>query len=228
MNKGMRCRRHPCEPGPGVCATCLRDRLLAVIEARDGRRSTEHRPNVLPTPLAPCHIHRFFSTPQVNPTYKTCRKSSLFPNLFGNSKSDEIRSSRSWISKLLNRKKKSKESESVYRFKNDRGMSPARGVEDSCSSGYSTDGSIGWRRAEPTPVRRFNNNSTVRVGRGVSGFAFCLSPLVRPNSATVVGEDLRGPCRSQIKKHVSDGSVGVGVGLVHSGSRKLADYGRFR
>ncbi|KAK1278293.1 hypothetical protein QJS04_geneDACA003284 [Acorus gramineus] len=30
----MKCRRHPCEQGVGVCASCLRERLLSLIDAQ--------------------------------------------------------------------------------------------------------------------------------------------------------------------------------------------------
>lgn len=219
----MKCRRHPYELGPGVCATCLRERLLALIAARDGRHSPERSTNSLSSP-SPRNLRRFFSTPQVNHTSKDGNKSSLFHTLFGYSKSDEIQPSRSWISKLMNLKKrsKSKESKSTCKIRDDRGMSPTRGDENSCSSGYSTDSSTSWRRPEPTPLRKFNN--PIRSGSGLSGFSVCLSPLVRPNSTKFNGDEVRGACRTHIRRHKS----AAGSGLVHNGSKKLADYGRFR
>ncbi|URE03903.1 hypothetical protein MUK42_03013 [Musa troglodytarum] len=54
----MKCIHHPYEDGPGVCASCLRDRLLALVAPRTecslGHPSTpQPRPLPLPLPLPP-------------------------------------------------------------------------------------------------------------------------------------------------------------------------------
>jgi len=95
----MRCKKHPYQAGGGVCATCLRDRLLALEAAQNGDASPPppapapvpaQAPPVPPEPLAfprsvsPYVSRRksdtsgalrhhpsllFFRTPQVGPAY---------------------------------------------------------------------------------------------------------------------------------------------------------------
>lgn len=98
MGKGMRCKKHPYQAGGGVCATCLRDRLLALEAAQNGDDASPpppapacaQAPPVPPEPLAfprsvsPYVSRRksdtsgalrhhpsllFFRTPQVGPAY---------------------------------------------------------------------------------------------------------------------------------------------------------------
>ncbi|XWS35556.1 hypothetical protein CRYUN_Cryun20dG0007200 [Craigia yunnanensis] len=129
----MRCKKHLTDfnSSVGVCATCLRERLLALIAAQtqaqaqgqqtqlaraaaaavaEDRRKTDPVPLIFPRSVSPyvsrrksddntstwIHHQRFFSTPQVGPTYSTTtttdfetarsfkkkNKFSLFSNLF--------------------------------------------------------------------------------------------------------------------------------------------------
>ncbi|KAF2312659.1 hypothetical protein GH714_039410 [Hevea brasiliensis] len=104
----MRCKKHPCDPSStvGVCASCLRERLLVLIAAQarvqytqdhaqlaraysratvdDSRKSDAQRPPIIfPRSVSPyvarrksddtswSHNLRFYSTPQVGPTYSS-------------------------------------------------------------------------------------------------------------------------------------------------------------
>ncbi|KAJ6808484.1 uncharacterized protein M6B38_167270 [Iris pallida] len=260
-----KCRSHPYERGVGVCAACLRDRLLIVIAAREGAQSPELHWNLDPSPpplLRPLefpqsvspyagrrrHRHpRFFSTPQVGPTFDYERnlggaaaayagrkkRSSVLSLLFGSSTG-----SRSWFLDLFSsRRRKTELPDRTGTFPEfDRGMSPDRDydAESVCSSGYNTESSAGWRRPEPTPVRRFPAASPGRGGIGVSGIAMCLSPLVRPNPKPAAdagfsgdlrcGTEATGRRNRRQRRQVPTGEGALGP----SRSRKLADIGRFR
>ncbi|MBA0554331.1 hypothetical protein Golob_013441 [Gossypium lobatum] len=92
----MRCKEHLTDlsSSVGVCATCLRERLLAVVAAQaqaqaqlaraaEGRRKPDPTPLVFPRSVSPyvsrrkfdddgdnwIHHQQFYSTPQVGPTY---------------------------------------------------------------------------------------------------------------------------------------------------------------
>ncbi|XP_022759464.1 uncharacterized protein LOC111305867 [Durio zibethinus] len=128
----MRCKKHLTDPSSsvGVCAACLRERLLALIAAQaqahaqaqhaqiaqaaaavaEDRRRPDPPPLIFPRSVSPyvsrrksdansamwIHHQRFYSTPQVGPTYSTTtttdfeaarsfkkkNRFSLFSNLF--------------------------------------------------------------------------------------------------------------------------------------------------
>lgn len=120
----MRCRKHPSDlsSSVGVCASCLRERLIAAqLQAQqqaaldDRRKHDPPPPLVFPRSVSPYvtrrksddaaaaanHI-RFYSTPQVGPTYNSCYSTSaaskkktskfaIFSNLF-KSRSDKFNS----------------------------------------------------------------------------------------------------------------------------------------
>lgn len=109
----MGCSRHPCwRRGIGVCASCLREKLVALIEAqaREERRKSytpPHPPAFFPRSVSP-YICRhsdasippqFYSTPQIGPTFaekeakrKKEKKSrfSLLSSLFRSGESHEM------------------------------------------------------------------------------------------------------------------------------------------
>ncbi|XP_068635160.1 uncharacterized protein [Aristolochia californica] len=268
----MRCKRHPYEGGVGVCASCLRERLLALVAAQereaaspdDRRKSdTDQPPLVFPRSVSPYvsrrsasreawhHHPRFYSTPQVGPScgVNKTRRFSLISSIF-RSRSDEREadprtsdasskvSSSSWISNLLpgRRKKKSRlfslDEESsgtggcrrTCRTRN-RGMSPVSKVRDEGSespggSGYSSESSSGYRKQTPGPPRR---RAAPPQARNVSGFAFCLSPLVRASpNASRVDAGFSGEIRSANRFHLS-----TAASLGANRSRKLADFRRY-
>ncbi|XP_008788713.2 uncharacterized protein LOC103706403 [Phoenix dactylifera] len=158
----MKCRNHPYELGVGVCASCLRERLLALIAAQNELPAENHcqqpdLPSQPPLPLVfprsgspyvshrrsvgsdacPAYgrhfNHRFFSTPQVGPTFdaacggysgdadegrrRISGRFSVFSILFRHQRSEEAESdlgnsrssgSGSWFSALIPRRRKKK------------------------------------------------------------------------------------------------------------------------
>ncbi|XP_068650623.1 uncharacterized protein [Aristolochia californica] len=268
----MRCKSHPYEGGVGVCASCLRERLLALVAAQereaespDNRRKSETHPPplVFPRSVSPYvsrrsaareawhHHPRFYSTPQVGPSCRDNKNGrfSLISSIFrsrSHEKDSDPRvsdasakvSSSSWISNLFpgRRKKKSRlfsldeESSTTggcqmkCRTRN-RGMSPVskrrdEGSESPAGSGYSSESSTGYRKQITGPPRR---RATPQHTRNVSGFAFCLSPLVRASpNASRVDAGFSGEIRSANRFHLS-----TAASLGANRSRKLADFGRY-
>lgn len=302
----MKCKNHPYELGVGVCASCLRERLLALIASQNVVPADHHRrlpesppqpppPLVFPRSVSPyashrrslgadasaaCgrhYNHRFFSTPQVGPSFDAAnggcggdvddgrrRRSgrfSVFSILFRHHRSEEaesdLRSSKgsskssgsdSWFSALIRRRRKKKsrsftaagEEEAPGRSRpswraSDRGMSPVMDDEaEDCSSGYSTESSSGWRRPTPTRMMRFSTSAYDHHGgrAGVSGFAVCLSPLMRvhPNgrrrqlTEAGISSELRGAAKDHHRRRGLHGSAG-GASLGPNRSRELAYFG---
>ncbi|XP_008811381.1 uncharacterized protein LOC103722561 [Phoenix dactylifera] len=162
----MKCEKHPYELGVGVCASCLRERLLALIADQNVVPADyDHwQPETPPGPPPPLvfprsvspyvshrrsvgsdasaaygshNNHRFFSTPQVGPTFDAASggcggdvdegrrrrsgKFSVFSNLFRHHRSEEAESdlgsfksygSDSWFSALIRRRHRKKKSRS--------------------------------------------------------------------------------------------------------------------
>lgn len=283
----MKCKAHPYANKVGVCAPCLRERLLALAASQNEASSPSPPPlppsnpisDYFPRSVSPyisCHRRSdassagrrhhhhhppsllFFRTPQVGPSApleegsitferKKSHKFSLISALFGahhsrsgkNSEISEMDSptrskSGSWIYSLVKKTRRSKvtEIDSLPR-KNwwdpdqERGLSPDRNC-DSLESGSCVSDSP-WRPA-PSPMRRGVGH---RKRHGASGFAVCLSPLVRPSPAhrrsqvseTGFSGDLKSPAHH---RHVAAGGAPVGPSLCHNRSRKIADIGRHR
>ncbi|XP_042471395.1 uncharacterized protein LOC122053415 [Zingiber officinale] len=111
----------------------------------------------------------------------------------------------------------------------DRGMSPAMDDEDNFDLESSTDSS--WRRATPSPMRRFSANPRPpRSVSAVSGLSVCLSPLVsfgqeaRRSHPTDLG--MSGELRSPVSSiHRRTPAAGLST-LAPNRSRKLSDIGR--
>ncbi|WOK92748.1 hypothetical protein Cni_G01439 [Canna indica] len=220
----MKCKLHPYEPGAGVCASCLRERLLALVDAESGfaperhrrRRSEDLPPVAFPRSVSPYRtgashrLHlRFFSTPQIGPTFvgevdsgqrRSSGRFSVFKVLFGHRRSEKAEQNcrsgegsgrSSWLSALVRRKKKQPQIFSAAEQGRrscrpvERGMSPAMEDGEEDVSGYSSESSSGWRRPTPTPLRRAfaSGRSHHHQHQGsfgsVSGFSVCLSPLVK-------------------------------------------------
>lgn len=233
----MACTLHPSPQGAvGVCASCLRQKLLSLIEAGDGedrrKSDTEPPPIIFPRSVSPyicrssaaSHHRLFYSTPQVGPATferKKGKKSgfSLLASLFGGSKSEEIEkdprnstapmASSSWFAAF--RKKKSRlfsvDDEITTR---DREVSGMREEE------HWSEWSPGWRKSVsgtsvpvPAPTRRGSQH-----GGNVSGLGICWSPLVRASP----------------RRHESGLWLDLRSGSRHhlgNGSRKVSDFGRY-
>lgn len=280
----MRCKLHPYANALGVCAPCLRNRLLVLAAERDragassgadcssssSRGSSPTRGRAAsPFAAAPAQQHRrsdacaytssrhshshrpellFFSTPQVGPATRAAddepreserkksfqRRRSFLAALFGGgrrgsreeeseSKKDPPRRSTSWLSAIVRRKRRPDASSS----------SLSRPVDEEPESpGGSTSSS--WWFPSPSPARHHHHHQrrsrpggSGASGDGISGFAVCLSPLVRPSSGgrrrcqqpdpSTLGESHR--------RHLSASSA---ASFGRNTSRKLADMGRFR
>ncbi|KAG6537752.1 hypothetical protein ZIOFF_002848 [Zingiber officinale] len=165
----MRCARHPFEDGIGVCATCLRERLLVLRASVAGGTS----PFASPSP-APLSFRRSASprVPAASEKLKSA-KPSILTSLFGRGLERKPRRSSSWISALLHggRPEKIKNTSRPFSLTSNRGMSPEN-------------------RREP-PLPRQSNISPTRSATaehhrhchsgGLSGFAICFSPLATAN-----------------------------------------------
>ncbi|KAJ6808489.1 putative formin-like protein 5 [Iris pallida] len=204
----MKCKRHPSETGAGVCAPCLRDRLLILLAGQHNHPSSRSK-------------KRDTSSPPLESTTAIHRRFSLFPSVFASNDS-ETSSSSWWISSLIPRRGAKEKRVRSY-GPSVRGMSPA--VDgDASGSGYSTESPAGVRRktnpARPTDECRRRR----RGGGGLADFVVCLSPLVRPGPTG-------GRRRHQATESGFSDELGRNGKLVHFGpnrSRKLADRTRFR
>ncbi|OAY71356.1 hypothetical protein ACMD2_07975 [Ananas comosus] len=185
-------------------------------------------------------------------------KFSILNTLFGHSRPTEpsrsTSRSTSWLSALVRggrrrRRRRSKTPEvhspaltspssmarrSSYRAARDRGMSP-----ESESPGAGER----WWHPTPSPLRRASHHRAAAPGggAGISGFAVCLSPLVRPSpshrrsqgSAAPAGDmgfsgELRSARSPRHHRRVSGSGFAAPSALCHNRSRKLADFGRLR
>ncbi|KAJ6828363.1 putative formin-like protein 5 [Iris pallida] len=203
----MKCKRHPSETGAGVCAPCLRDRLLILLADQHNHPSSRSK-------------KRGTSSPPLESTTAIHRRFSLFPSVFASNDSET--SSSWWISSLIPRRGAKEKRVRSY-GPSVRGMSPAIDG-DASGSGYSTESPAGVRRktnpARPTDECRRRR----RGGGGLADFVVCLSPLVRPGPTG-------GRRRHQATESGFSGELGRNGKLVHFGpnrSRKLADRTRFR
>ncbi|CAN6276740.1 unnamed protein product [Urochloa humidicola] len=283
----MRCARHPYEAGPGVCAPCLRDRLLALAAAQNEASSLlppppprpEPEPKlVFPRSVSPYVSRRksdasaargrpllFFRTPQVGPAAygggfeegdigfrrRRSGRFSVLAALFGHRSEKEggggggkeRRRRPSWLAGIGRRKKEQVSAASPpqspprgsWRGVSDRGLSPVRYAADGDGEeGASPAAESPWLPSpspmRKTPCRRRQGLGASGAGGGVSGFAVCISPLVRPGLG--LGRHLRGghppdAVSSEVRPSPLH-PLTSSASLHHCRSWKLADGGRFR
>jgi len=283
----MRCARHPYEGGPGVCAPCLRGRLLALAAAQNEASSLpppEPEPELLfPRSVSPYVCRRksdasaprgrppggllFFRTPQVGPAYgggggagfeegdigfRRRRRSgrfSVLAALFGHRSSEkdrdgggkERRHRPSWLAGMLQRGRRRKEAATAspppypprrsWRGASDRGLSPVRYADGYGDESASPAESPWLPSPSPSLLRQTSGRRRLGLGAlggGVSGFAVCVSPLVRPG----LGRHLRGghppdAVSSELRPSPLH-PLTSSASLHHCRSWKLADGGRFR
>ncbi|KAK3143866.1 hypothetical protein QOZ80_4AG0305980 [Eleusine coracana subsp. coracana] len=286
---GMSCARHPYKDGVGVCAPCLRDRLLALAAAQNEASSLPPPPPPQPLPepelvfprsVSPYVCRRksdaasapragrppgllFFRTPQVGPACgggaeleegdigfrrRRSGRFSVLAALFGGGGRSEEKEKekggggkppkhhhRSWLAGIMPRgrgKKKEEELDinipqrcSCSAF-SDRGLSPVRYAgEDSAFPPESP-----WLPS-PSPLRKSPCRRLLSsAGAGVSGFAVCISPLVRPRHHGGPTPDAAAAAAvpSQLPRPSPLHGLASGSLLPHCRSWKLADGGRFR
>ncbi|RLM65092.1 hypothetical protein C2845_PM16G18100 [Panicum miliaceum] len=280
----MRCARHPYEGGPGVCAPCLRGRLLALAAAQNEASSLpplplppEPEPELLfPRSVSPYVCRRksdasaprgrppggllFFRTPQVGPAYgggfeegdigfrrRRSGRFSVLAALFGHRSEDkdrdgggkERRHRSSWLAGIVQRGRRRKEASTAspprrsWRGVSERGLSPVRyapGYADGDGDESASPAESPWLPS-PSPLRKTPGRRRLGLGGpggGVSGFAVCISPLVRPG----LGRHLRGghpteAVSSELRPSPLHPLTST-ASLHHCRSWKLADGGRFR
>jgi len=281
----MRCARHPYEGGPGVCAPCLRGRLLALAAAQNEASSLPPPPlqpqpepeQLFPRSVSPYVCRRksdtsaprgrppggllFFRTPQVGPAYgggggagfeegdigfrrRRSGRFSVLAALFGHRSEEKGRDGggkerrhrpSSWLAGIVQRGRRRKEAATAspprrsWRGLSDRGFSPVRYAD-----GYGDESAspAEWPcLPSPSPLRKTPCRRRLGLGgpgAGVSGFAVCVSPLVRPG----LGRHLRGghppdAVSSELRPSPLH-PLTSSASLHHCRSWKLADGGRFR
>ncbi|THU44342.1 hypothetical protein C4D60_Mb02t06400 [Musa balbisiana] len=200
------------------------------------------------------HYQRFFSTPQIGPTFTAASRGERLEEIDGDGgaagtaepglRAPKDSASGSWFSALIRGRRKKKKTTQLssgaeeeeeeeappWRVRRSsrpvgRGMSPAMEDEDEDHcSGYFSDD---WRRRTPMPMRRFPaTHRDHRSVSSVSGFSVCLSPLVS------FGPESR---RSHPAEAVFSGDLRSPANSIHhrnpavlapNRSRKLADLGR--
>ncbi|XP_020574717.1 uncharacterized protein LOC110020811 [Phalaenopsis equestris] len=250
----MRCKIHPSDPGTGVCASCLRERLTnlsaAVANAGDADFSPTSRRNLgrftaKSFGLRPAdpdsdgaggrrkHIGRFsfLSSLLTHSVHKETNSDSEFA---------KPSRTRSWISSMIRgRRMQKRKKRSPPRFVVDervsgRGMSPVEKEESTdfdSESGYHTD---------PFPMRQQDVNHyggrQPRRNYRLMGFSLCFSPLMRPSpgnrknqvpSEVGFSGELRGGPNTQRNRY-GGASAGGSYALGPNRSRKIADFGKFR
>lgn len=256
----MRCKKHLSDysSSVGVCASCLRQRLLSLIEAQSVVKPISDNPKPIPNQPPPPQQHqqqppplifprsvspyisrrksdqttatnskpviqRFYSTPQVGPTYqkkKSAGKFSLITKLFRSKSSVVSSSSNSEVGP----------GDTVRRSSN-RGMSP----QDEWEELEEREREVATR---PSPGRV--RQSPARLANNVASLAFCLSPLVRASPASRyhwgVEQSISGEIRVPATAKITGGSCNNNINskphlseaasFCANRSRKLADFGR--
>ncbi|XP_039166756.1 uncharacterized protein LOC104442860 [Eucalyptus grandis] len=248
----MKCKKHPGDlsSGAGVCASCLRERLFALMAAQ---AQAQARAQAQAQALA----HRAAAAAAEEPRKSDAQPPPppLVPSLRGCRASP----SPSWLSFLPGRRRAQSRLSSFEEVSTvaavdgrcgrpsripARGMSPALGEDSDGNTGgdrsprgngCSSETSLSppwWRRTPVTPSYAPKSATRPRPGhsRNVSGFAFCLSPLVRaspsrnrrqkgcmPPEAGYSGEIGRASAKPHLATASSFGK---------NRSRKLADFGR--
>lgn len=239
----MKCRKHTTDLTSltGVCASCLRDRLLIIIQAQEQANKTnssppsdQSQPPQIQRPLnKPRHHHTLSDQPHVitastnsgcighatssSSSRKNLIRFASFSNLFRSSHNNNNKNNKSYPSVT------SSPSIQRRRYVRNRGVSPVRSSDcenddefDDESSEYESAESTSCKQTpQKTPLRRVN-------GTGTGGWIFCLSPLVRARSPNRLWS---------MKGKGSDGGVVVphlsyAKSFVANRSRKLADFGR--
>ncbi|XP_031398486.1 uncharacterized protein LOC116209062 [Punica granatum] len=237
----MRCKKHPVDHSSsvGVCATCLRERLFALIAAQASAQPPSNPPPPLAFP-APSRSEKLGSDPDpgvpASPHRDSSRTSTSSPSWFS-----FIPGRRRGPSRLSSVGESVAASEKKSSWVSDRGMSPARGAHadgdfddpSPSGSGYSSESSQGWRKT-PAPGATTARRSRPVYPRNMSGLAFCLSPLVRASPGRQWKQQKGGGGGMQqeigysgeIRASSARPHISTAASFCANRSRKLADFGR--
>ncbi|KAJ8650468.1 hypothetical protein MRB53_003491 [Persea americana] len=245
----MTCTLHPSSQDcVGVCASCLRQRLLFLIEASESgagvrRRKSDQEPPPIIFPrsvspyirrssAAPHHHHLFYGTPQIGPATfekKKGKKSrlSLLASLFGASRSGEIEKDDPTISTAPIASSSSSWF-GAFRKKKSRLFSlddemATKDLETERELEYWCERSPGCRKSvseKPVPVPVPIRKGS-QHGQNVSGLGLCRSPLVRA-SPKRHESGLWLDLRSGNRQHSA-----IAVTPCVNRSKKILDFGRY-
>jgi hypothetical protein len=243
----MRCKAHPFQPGGGVCATCLRDRLVVLAAAQNGDSSP---PPAFPRSVSPYVARRksdasagAIGEGDIGYEYEKRRagKFSVLAALFGHHHHHrsvdrggaEERKKHSWFAGIIPRRRKKQAPEAttaalppspprrLCRVVSNRGLSPERDGHGSGDESSSLAAERPWRPS-PSPMRKASGGRR-QVNSMPSGFAVCLSPLVRPSPGR------RDPCSFSCELRPPPlHNLSSAPSISRCRSKKLADVGRFR
>ncbi|GJT50597.1 hypothetical protein Tco_0976754 [Tanacetum coccineum] len=245
----MKCRKHTTDLSSliGVCASCLRDRLLTIIQAQEQANKNNTSSSTPSDQSQPPQIQRPLNKPRLQHTLSNQQQQSHIITTTNSGCIGATSSSSSSRKNLIrfasfsnlfrsshinnNRNNKNKNYPSVTsspsiqrrRYVRNRGVSPVRS-SDCEKDGEFSDESSEYESAESTSCKQTPQKTPLRrVNGGTGGWIFCLSPLVRA----------RSPNRLWSMK--GKGADGGGVVVPHlsyaksfvaNRSRKLADFGR--
>ncbi|CAL9091060.1 unnamed protein product [Musa textilis] len=194
----MKCERHPFEAGVGVCASCLRERLLAITAPGQAASSAEH-PSPLPFPF-PRSVSPYASrgTAAGSRQYSSV-VSALFSCHGPGDRDRKPRKSMSWLS-ALRRGRRKKNMSSVY-SPEDATAWPGRDPEPEFR--YDAKSPCrSWHRKRPPmrePRGEHNRRDRDRDRADLTRFATCFSPLMiasysrRPSRMEEIGFSVLGP-----------------------------------
>lgn len=236
----MTCTLHPSSQDcVGVCASCLRQRLLFLIEASESgagersRKSDQEPPQIIfPRSVSPYirrssaashHHHLFYGTPQIGPATFEKKKGkknglSLLASLFGASRSGEIEKDDPRISTAPIASSSSWFG--AFRKKKSRLFSlddemETKDLETERENEYWCEWSPACRKSVPVPIRKGSQH-----GQNVSGLGLCRSPLVRA-SPKRHESGLWLDLRSGNRPHSA-----IAVSPCVNRSKKILDFGR--
>ncbi|PKA53058.1 hypothetical protein AXF42_Ash002040 [Apostasia shenzhenica] len=206
----MMCKIHPSDPGAGVCACCLRERLstLAASVAEDEADPSSEaifsplcgQPNLREMETYPVVLKP--STPKLSELIR-CRT-------WGNKKKTMP------ISPAAEEDARGRTRKPQFLPVKARGMSPALK-----EGGYETEPSPLWQKPAADPQ---NHHS-------FSSFSLCLSPVVRPigNRRSPAGIAVYGGVPGTLNPdRPQNGASGSSPFPLSNRSRKLADFGKVR
>ncbi|GJM86478.1 hypothetical protein PR202_ga02342 [Eleusine coracana subsp. coracana] len=252
---GMRCKKHPFQAAAGVCATCLRDRLLVLAAAQNGGDASSSPPPQ-PPPVVPAaafprsvspYVSRRKSDASGGARYGTIRacsssgrrrwappaagaleegdiayeyekrragKFSVLATLFGHH--HHHRSERQGQGKRLARQE-------AFVARRDHPAPPQEAATAGILLLLGSAPVAAAGEALPTPGRRPRQASSMP-----SGFAVCLSPLVRPSPGRRHRGGAQPPDPCSFSCELRPSPLHNLASITRCRSKKLADGGRFR